>query len=1025
MKLTSLASLLLTLLLFTCVLMGAAFAEPADGPGTGQSGDTAGLALSYEVVSGLQADEGLSCAFTVALSRDGEPLTEVPGGLFADSAEAEATPITVFPATFILTGGRGVVLTGLPAGVSYTLSGGLDDETYLTEAEGEREGLLKAGETAQINLTTLRRTTGVTIDTSLTSTIPEDADKTFEATLSLFEGENELTALPLLAVTAAADGEETALEAAGLPLTLALASGQTLSVSGLPIGVRYQVAFAEEKDYAVTVEGETEGLLNAETAPALSLSASRRETWTRVALTWADGEDADGLRPSHVTATLKNNMLLPEQTVTLSARNSWSARLGSLPATVDGAEVVYTWSLSGLPEGYSASSEDENAAERGTDGTESAITLAYEPAKTEMSVAAIWRDSGDNDALRPETLSVTLLSDGSPVYVNGAKVTALLSEDNSWQAVAKELPKYGSGKLVNYSWAADVTPPGYELLGAHTFGGQTTLSFQHLVERVTATVRLIWDDADNREGLRPQSLKVTLVTNKIAGKSYELNEANGWTATVGNLRRFHGGDPVTYSWFEDGTLPVGYTMTASETAEGVTVLTNSRISGSLSVTQSGVSSAVPFTVTLSVPVNGAYGDMVFEGGVAAFTLASGKVTARDLPVGASYTVKQTLQGHYAGQATGTSGVIEQDAEAEAVFTVSKENVEVQVSKLWEDDNNRDKLRPGFVSVHLKADGVPVQTAYITEEMGWVYTFTGLDKTREDGTEIAYTVSEDPVPGYTTGIYRNTVVQDGVAVDGGWLIRNHHAIDTVTVNGVKRWIDQDNKDGMQPDHVTVHLLADGTTVDTKVVTAETDWVFTFTGLPKLNGEGKEIDYTVTEEPVEGYTGTVTKTEEGLWVLENAHTEELTEVHVTKRWTDGNNLDGVRPGSVTVRLLANGVPTGLSQTLDGSNNWNAVFMYLPAYENGEKIVYTVMEDSVTGYTTWYEGNADTGITVVNRHQPAPTPTPVPTVTPTAKPTATPAVPRTGDDAPLGLWLSLMLCSMILLAGAGVMTVKRKQR
>ena len=57
--------------------------------------------------------------------------------------------------------------------------------------------------------------------------------------------------------------------------------------------------------------------------------------------------------------------------------------------------------------------------------------------------------------------------------------------------------------------------------------------------------------------------------------------------------------------------------------------------------------------------------------------------------------------------------------------------------------------------------------------------------------------------------------------------------------------------------------------------------------------------------------------------------------------------------------------------------------------------------------------------------PTITPAPSVTPTASPTATPKpVPKTGDSAPLALWIILILAGLIGLGGVFVWKSKIKK-
>ncbi|MCY7105030.1 Cna B-type domain-containing protein [Streptococcus oralis] len=53
---------------------------------------------------------------------------------------------------------------------------------------------------------------------------------------------------------------------------------------------------------------------------------------------------------------------------------------------------------------------------------------------------------------------------------------------------------------------------------------------------------------------------------------------------------------------------------------------------------------------------------------------------------------------------------------------------------------------------LLADGKEtVQEATVSEATGWTYEFTGLDRYKENGQEIKYSVVEVPVDGYTSEV----------------------------------------------------------------------------------------------------------------------------------------------------------------------------------------------------------------------------------------------------------------------------------
>ena len=72
---------------------------------------------------------------------------------------------------------------------------------------------------------------------------------------------------------------------------------------------------------------------------------------------------------------------------------------------------------------------------------------------------------------------------------------------------------------------------------------------------------------------------------------------------------------------------------------------------------------------------------------------------------------------------------------------------ITVTKKWDDENNRDGLRPDKITVTLYADGVKKQTASFGEAEGWIYQFKDLPKTNANGSNISYTVEETTVSGY--------------------------------------------------------------------------------------------------------------------------------------------------------------------------------------------------------------------------------------------------------------------------------------
>ena len=82
---------------------------------------------------------------------------------------------------------------------------------------------------------------------------------------------------------------------------------------------------------------------------------------------------------------------------------------------------------------------------------------------------------------------------------------------------------------------------------------------------------------------------------------------------------------------------------------------------------------------------------------------------------------------------------------------------------------------------------------------------------------------------------------------------------------------------------------------------------------------------------------------------------TSVSGQKTWIDEENKNNTRPESIVVKLMQDGVEYAV-KTVTESDNWSYTFEDIPAYRNNEKeeYEYTVEEESVSGYTTRYEGN-----------------------------------------------------------------------
>ncbi|WP_366532888.1 Cna B-type domain-containing protein, partial [Streptomyces sp. NPDC093554] len=146
---------------------------------------------------------------------------------------------------------------------------------------------------------------------------------------------------------------------------------------------------------------------------------------------------------------------------------------------------------------------------------------------------------------------------------------------------------------------------------------------------------------------------------------------------------------------------------------------------------------------------------------------------------------------------------------------------------------------------------------------------------------------------------------------------------MTVEGTKTWKDGNATD--RPTMIKVDLLQNGKVVDTKEVTAATEWKYEFKDLAAYDAEGKAYKYEVKEQPVAGYESKVSGTD-----ITNTKVGE-TKVEGTKTWKDDNAKD--RPEMIKVDLLQNGTVIA-TQEVSKATGWKYEFKDLVVYdENGK--------------------------------------------------------------------------------------------
>ena len=313
-----------------------------------------------------------------------------------------------------------------------------------------------------------------------------------------------------------------------------------------------------------------------------------------------------------------------------------------------------------------------------------------------------------------------------------------------------------------------------------------------------------------------------------------------------------------------------------------------------------------------------------------------------------YGINDTYVDFYVGE---ENGKIEDDIDFETVL-VKSQTVDINGTKTWNDEGNKDKTRPEKITIYLLANGKQVDAKEISEKDGWKYSFTGLAKYDDNKQEIKYTVDESEVEKYTK------------QVNGYDIINTYTPPETIDISGTKTWNDEGNKDKTRPEKITIYLLANGKQVDAKEISEKDGWKYSFTGLAKYDDNKQEIKYTVDESEVEKYTKQVN----GYDIINTYTPPETIDISGTKTWNDEGNKDKTRPEKITIYLLANGKQVDAKE-ISEKDGWKYSFTGLAKYDdNKQEIKYTVDESEVEKYTKQVNG-----YDIVNTYTPDNPPTP----------------------------------------------------
>ena len=712
---------------------------------------------------------------------------------------------------------------------------------------------------------------------------------------------------------------------------------------------------------------------------------------------WEDNSNANAKRPASIKYVLSGNGLTKEQVVTgnTTSNEDWSYKFTDLPKyNAQGNEIVYTVA-------------EQEAATDGLKFYTNEISGEYKTAitiknkftvpedKVEVEVTKHWEDNNNANHRRPTSIKYVLKGNG---LTKEQEVIGNATTDAGWNYKFTNLPKYNAqGNEITYTIEEqEVNANDLKFYTKEVNGFNVTNTFKVPEDKVNVTATKTWVDSSNAKGKRPSSIKYILKggatpIEKVVSGNNTTDE--NWSYTFENLAKYDSnGQEYQYSVEEEiaenvhlytkvitGNKESGFNVinTFKVPEDKITIAVtkewkdNSNVAGkrpsSIKYILKGGATPIEEVVSGNNTTNADWNHTFTNvakyndsGDEITYTLEEQEVSANDFKF-----YKKAISGDYkAGFKVANT------------FEVPDEKVEVQVNKVWEDENNANTKRPTSIKYVLKGGATPVNhvvSGNTSSNADWSYKFTNLPKYSATGDEIQYTVEEQEVNANELKFYEKEITG---SMNSGFNIKNKFKVpeDKIAVNVVKTWEDNSNVNGKRPASIK-YILKGGESNKEQVVSGNTttndNWSYTFANLPKYNSQGNEITYTVEEQEVNPgdlkfYEKQVNGDYQSGFNVTNTFRipDDKVKVEITKKWEDSSNVSNKRPSSIKIEL-SDGANVVRTQELTGTGNeWKHTFTDLPKYNSqGNTITYTLDEKEVNPGDLQFYTKSIVGNTITN--------------------------------------------------------------
>ena len=538
----------------------------------------------------------------------------------------------------------------------------------------------------------------------------------------------------------------------------------TYSVKEQPVLADYNANETKDATYSFTIT-------NTHTPKTTTISGTK---------TWVDYENKDNTRPESIIVRLLADGE-EVQNKEVKATDNWNYEFTGLPVNKAGNKIIYT-----------IKEDKVNNYDTTINGYN--ITNTYKTT-TKVEGTKTWIDYENKDNTRPESITVNLLKNGTKV--DSKVVTAA----NGWKYEFTNLDKYDeNNNLIIYTVTEDkvnsydTTINGYNITNTNKI---FDLSLRKFITQVGGQ--------DLQNARIPEVKEDSLTTGTTATYNHRKDPVVVETNSVVkySIRIYNEGEKKGYASQIVDQLPAGL-----EFVEKATVTSkdsNGANKNTYSVSYDKDTNRITFNISgtpkdLNEYTQGNldYETLTFECKVTCVADTKDNIvltnvawinkahdsennkdaTDRDskteIPnVESNQEVNKNNTEDYQGDKDNKTDLADKDnyykgQEDDDDFEklVVEPRISINVEKVWDDNNDQDKIRPDSVSITLYANNEEVETITLNKDNNWKHRFTGLPL-KANGQIITYKVDEKNVP---TG-YEKTVTGSEVV---GYTAKNTHA-----------------------------------------------------------------------------------------------------------------------------------------------------------------------------------------------------------------------------------------------------------